>query len=71
MLNWLRINLRGDGHPIPFDSGSARARRIELRRILLEEPCLTGRAALSLAREMRLLELREAAETLQQWSHKG
>ena len=53
---------------MPFDCGSARARRIELRRVLLEEPCLTGRAALSLTRELRLLELREAAETLQDLS---
>jgi hypothetical protein len=68
MMSWLRVDLRGDGHPIPLDCGSARARRIELRRLLLEEPSLTGHAALSLLQEMRLMELREAAEILQDLS---
>jgi len=64
-MGWLRIDLAGERHPLPHDCGSARARRIALRRRLLEDPLLCGAAALALAEEMRLLELREAVETLQ------
>ena len=64
MPTWLRIDLRGARHALPHDCGSARARRIAIRRRLLEDPLLSGADALALAREMRVLELREAAEAV-------
>jgi hypothetical protein len=64
-MSWLRIDLGGRNEPLPHDCGSARSRRITLLRRLLEEPTLCGGTALDLVQELRLLELREAVETLQ------
>jgi hypothetical protein len=64
-MGWLRVDLRGKRDPLPHDTGSARARRLDLRRRLTAELGLTGAAALEIAREMRVLELREAADSLQ------
>jgi len=63
-MNWLRADLRGVHEALPHDCGSARARRLELRRRLLREAGLTGAAALAIVQEVRALELREAAESL-------
>ena len=64
-MGWLRIDLSGRHVAVPHDCGDARARRIALRQRLRSEPGLTGAAALELATELRVLELREAAESLQ------
>ena len=63
-MGWLHIDLRGLRVPVPHDSGSARARRLALRDRLLREPNLSGAAALALAGEVQVLELREAADSL-------
>ena len=64
-MTWLRVDLSGEKAPAQADPGSARARRLALRARLLAEPGLQGATALALAREMRELELREAADSLQ------
>jgi hypothetical protein len=64
-MGWLQIDLRGKGVPL-HDTGSARARRLALRERLLGDPDLPGAAAVAIAREISLLELREAADSLQQ-----
>jgi hypothetical protein len=64
-MGWLKIDLRGVRVPTPHDCGGARARRLALRERLLREDRLSGGEALALLRELRVLELREAAESLQ------
>jgi len=65
-MSWLQIDLRGLRVPVPHDSGCARTRRIALRERLIREPGLSGEAALAIAAEIQLLELREAADSLQE-----
>ena len=65
-MGWLQIDLRGLRVPVPHDSGSARARRLALRERLLRDPLLPGAAALAIANEISLLELREAADSLRE-----
>jgi hypothetical protein len=64
-MGWLSIDLRGLRVPVPHDSGCARARRLALREQLIAEPCLPGSAALAIVAEIQVLELREAADSLQ------
>jgi hypothetical protein len=64
-MGWLKVDLRGLSVPIPHDAGCARERRIALRTRLLREELLTGAGALALTEEIQLLELREAADSLQ------
>ena len=63
-MGWLQVDLRGLGVPVPHDSGCARARRLALRERLLRDPELAGAAALAIVREIQVLELREAADSL-------
>ena len=64
-MGWLQVDLRGLWVPVPHDSGCARARRIALRNRLLHEEFLSGATALAITAEIQLLELREAANSLQ------
>jgi hypothetical protein len=64
-MGWLQVDLRGLRVPVPHDSGCARERRLALRERLLRERGLTGATALALTAEIQLLELREAADSLQ------
>jgi hypothetical protein len=64
-MGWLHIDLRGLRVPVPHDSGCARARRLALRERLLGDPCLKGVEALAILQEIQVLELREAADSLQ------
>ena len=64
-MGWLQIDLRGLRVPVPHDSGCARERRLALRQRLLLEAGLSGAAALAITAEIQLLELREAADSLQ------
>jgi hypothetical protein len=64
-MGWLRIDLRGVLVPTPHDSGGARARRLALRERLLRDHTISGAEALALVHELRVLELREAADSLQ------
>jgi hypothetical protein len=64
-MGWLNIDLRGLRVPVPHDSGCARERRLALRQRLVREECLSGAAALAITGEIQLLELREAADSLQ------
>jgi hypothetical protein len=64
-MGWLHIDLRGLRVPVPHDSGCARARRLALRERLLGDPCLNGVEALAILQEIQVLELREAADSLQ------
>lgn len=63
-MGWLQVDLRGLRVPVPHDSGCARARRLALRERLLVDPYLCGAAALAIAAEIQVLELREAADSL-------
>jgi hypothetical protein len=63
-MGWLKIDLRGMHVPTPHDCGGAHARRLALRERLLRES-ISGAEALALAHELRILELREAADSLQ------
>jgi hypothetical protein len=63
-MGWLNVDLRGLRVPVPHDSGCARARRLALRHRLLHEEPLAGGAALAIAAEIQVLELREAADSL-------
>ena len=63
-MGWLQVDLRGLCVPVPHDSGCARARRLALRERLIGDPYLSGAAALALASEIQVLELREAADSL-------
>jgi hypothetical protein len=63
-MGWLHVDLRGLSVPVPQDPGGARACRLALRKRLIGEPGLSGRTALAIAREIELLELREAADSL-------
>jgi len=63
-MGWLHVDLRGLSVSVPHDSGSARARRLALRERLLGDPYLPGAAALAIAAEIQVLELREAADSL-------
>jgi hypothetical protein len=63
-MAWLKVDLRGLRVPTPHDCGAAYARRRALRQRLLEET-LSGAEALALVHELRVLELREAADSLQ------
>jgi len=63
-MGWLHVDLRGLRVPVPHDSGCARARRLALRERLLGDPYLSGAAALAIAAEIQVLELREAADSL-------
>ena len=65
-MGWLNVDLRGLRVPVPHDSGCARERRLSLRQRLLREESLSGDAALAITAEIQLLELREAAESLQE-----
>jgi hypothetical protein len=65
-MGWLQIDLRGLRVPVPHDSGCARARRIALRDRLTRQRCLSGAAALAILAEIQVLELREAADSLQE-----
>ena len=64
-MGWLQVDLRGLRVPVPHDSGCARERRLALRERLLNELCLSGASALAITAEIQLLELREAADSLQ------
>ena len=64
-MGWLSIDLRGLRVPVPHDTGGARARRLALRDRLIADPCLPGEAALAIVAEIQVLELREAADSLQ------
>jgi hypothetical protein len=64
-MGWLQIDLRGLRVPVPHDSGSARGRRLMLREQLLGDPYLAGSSALAIVSEIQVLELREAADSLQ------
>ena len=64
-MGWLQIDLRGLRVPVPHDSGGARGRRLMLRELLLGDPCLAGDSALAIVAEIQVLELREAADSLQ------
>ena len=63
-MGWLHVDLRGLRVPVPHDSGCARGRRLALRKRLLGDPYLSGAAALAIAAEIQVLELREAADSL-------
>jgi hypothetical protein len=63
-MAWLKVDLRGVHVPTPHDCGNAHARRVALRRRLLCDT-LSGAEALALVHELRVLELREAADSLQ------
>ena len=63
-MGWLQVDLRGLRVPVPHDSGCARARRLALRERLLRDPYLPGAAALAIVREIQILELHEAADSL-------
>jgi len=63
-MGWLKIDLRGLRVPTPHDCGGARARRLLLRDRLLRD-AISGAEALALVNELRVLELREAADSLQ------
>jgi hypothetical protein len=64
-MGWLQVDLRGLRVPVPHDSGCARARRLALRQRLIGEQGLSGATALAITAEIQLLELREAADSLQ------
>ena len=64
-MGWLQVDLRGLRVPVPHDSGCARERRLALRQRLLRDEVLTGAAALAITAEIQVLELREAADSLQ------
>ena len=64
-MGWLQVDLRGLRVPVPHDSGCARERRLALRERLVREAPLSGAAALAITAEIQLLELREAADSLQ------
>jgi hypothetical protein len=68
-MGWLHVDLRGLRVPVPHDSGCARERRLALRQRLLCEDFLSGAAALAIVAEIQLLELREAADSLQDLLH--
>ena len=70
-MGWLQVDLRGLRVPVPHDSGSARARRLALRKRLLRDSCLSGAAALAIVAEIQQLELREAADSLQELVYHG
>jgi hypothetical protein len=63
-MSWLQVDLRGLRDPAPLDPGCTRARRLALRERLLHEEPLMGAAALAIAAEVQLLELREASDSL-------
>ena len=64
-MGWLQVDLQGLRVPVPHDSGGARERRLALRRQLLRDERLSGAAALAITAEIQVLELREAADSLQ------
>ena len=64
-MGWLQIDLRGLRVPTPHDCGGARARRLAIRARLLGDDRISGSEALALVHELRVLELREAADSLQ------
>ena len=64
-MGWLQVDLRGLEVPVPRDRDCVRTRRLALRQRLLCEPGLTGAIALAITAEISLLELREAADSLQ------
>ena len=64
-MGWLHVDLRGLEVPVPRDRDCVRTRRLALRQRLLCEPGLTGATALAITAEISLLELREAADSLQ------
>ncbi len=64
-MSWLRVDLTGSRDPLPHDDGSPRSRRMALLRRLRSDPFLRGADALALAAELRVLELREAVDSLQ------
>jgi hypothetical protein len=66
-MGWLHVDLRGLRVPVPHDGGCARARRLALRERLIREPNLSGAAALAIVREIQVLELREAADSLHEF----
>ena len=63
-MGWLKIDLRGLRVPTPHDCGGAHARRLALRDRLLHDKRISGAEALALVHELRVLELREAADSL-------
>ena len=64
-MAWLKVDLRGQRVPTPHDCGGAHARRIAIRERLLRDDAISGAQALALVHELRVLELREAADSLQ------
>ena len=64
-MGWLKVDLHGKRVPTPHDCGGARARRLALRDRLLHDKRISGAEALALVHELRVLELREAADSLQ------
>jgi len=70
-MGWLQVDLRGLSVPVPHDTGCARARRLALRERLISDPYLSGGAALAIASEIQVLELREAADSLHEFLYEN